>query len=68
MAIMTILLAALSALLAWHALKAVRSGIMPMRVAPARRATRPHLFRAVVAIELVLAAAALAGAIAFAAA
>jgi len=65
MVIMPILLAALAIALAGHASHAVRTGVMPMRVSSATRATRPRAFWAAVAIELALAAAAMAGAIAW---
>jgi len=62
MTIVSLLLAVLSLLLAWHAARAIATGLMPMRVSAARRATRPRAFWSAVAIELVLAAAAWAGA------
>jgi hypothetical protein len=60
---LSLALAALALLLAWHAVRAVRTGVMPMRVSAARRGGRAKMFWAGVAIELVLAAAALTGAI-----
>jgi hypothetical protein len=59
------LLALLSLLLAWHAANAVTTGVMPMRVSAAHKASRPQAFWAAVGIEGVLAVGAMAGAIAF---
>ena len=58
-------LALLSLLLAWHAANAVTTGVMPMRVSAAHRASRPQMFWAAVGIEAVLAVGAMVGAIAF---
>jgi hypothetical protein len=58
------LLALLSLLLAWHAANAVTTGVMPMRVSAAHKASRPRVFWAAVGIEGVLAVGAMAGAIA----
>jgi hypothetical protein len=64
MAIVPFLLAGLALLLASHAARALATGVMPMRVSAARRATRPRAFWAAVVIELVLVALALVGAVA----
>jgi hypothetical protein len=58
-------LALLSLARAWHAANAVTTGVMPMRVSAAHRASRPQLFWAAVGIEGALALGAMAGAIAF---
>jgi len=58
-------LALLSLALVWHASNAVATGVMPMRVSAAHRARRPQAFWAAVAIEAMLAAGAMAGAVAF---